>query len=70
MLTKEMEFFIFLLEQYACYKNRPTSEVLKEWDEHKIAKEIYDNYLTYHQEALENAYDDIDSLLLTGKHIY
>lgn len=22
----------------------------------------------YHQESLQNAYDDIDSLMLTGKH--
>ena len=72
MLTKideEMWFFIYLLENYAQYKGRPTGDILKEWDAHGITDEIYDGYFQYHQERLENAYDDIDSLIATGKHL-
>ena len=47
-----------------------TGDVLREWDEHGITQEIFNNYLIYHTEALTNAYMDIDSLLATGKHAY
>ncbi len=69
-MTEEMRFFIFLIECYANAKGRSTGEVLKEWDEHGITQEIYDNYEQYHQESIENAYEDIDSLLSTGKHAW
>lgn len=66
----EHEFFVFLLENYACAKDRRTGDVLREWDAHGITQEIFDNFFIYHQEALTNAYEDIDSLLATGKHAY
>lgn len=66
-MTDEMRFFIYLLECYASYKNKKTGDVLKEWDEHNITQKIYDNYLIYHTERIENAYMDIDSMLSTGK---
>lgn len=69
-MPKELKFFIFLIENYACYKNKPTGEVLKEWEENEIVQEIYDNYEMYHQERIENAYEDIDALLATGKHAW
>lgn len=69
-MTDEMKFFLYLIERYSAYKERPTGDVLKEWDEHGITQEIYDNYEMYHQERLENAYADIDSLLSTGKHAW
>lgn len=69
-MSEEMEFFLFLIEHYAENKNRPTGEVLKEWDNHNITQKIYDNYWIYHTEAIENAYQDIDCLLATGKHAY
>ena len=65
-----MEFFIFLLDQYAGYTKKTADTVLKEWDEHSITQEIYDNYEMYHQERIENAFEDIDSLLTTGKHAW
>lgn len=43
---------------------------MKEWDEHGMTQEIYDNYEMYHQERIENAYEDIDSLMKTGKHAW
>lgn len=69
-MTKEMEFFLYLIECYACEKKRPTGEILQEWDKHGITQEIYDNYEIYHQERIENAYEDIDSLVKTGKHAW
>ena len=69
-MNQEYEFFVFLLENYAYEKNRPTSEVLREWDARGITQEIFDSYFVYHQEALTNAYMDIDSLLATGRHAY
>ena len=69
-MSDEMDFFIFLLEKYADDHNRNAADVLKQWDEHGITQDIYDYYFVYHQEALTNAYQDIDSLLATGKHIY
>ena len=61
---------MYLLEYYADYKNKKTGEVLTEWDRHGITQTIYDNYWGYHTESMENAYQDIDSLLATGKHAW
>ncbi|MBQ7417791.1 MAG: DUF3791 domain-containing protein [Acidaminococcaceae bacterium] len=69
-MTNEMKFFLFLIERYAAAKGLPTGDVLREWDSHGITQEIYNNYEMYHQERLENAYEDIDCLLATGKHAW
>ena len=69
-MTDQLKFFIFLIECYACAKQRFAGDVLREWDAHGITREIFDNYEQYHQERLENAYADIDSLLATGKHAW
>ena len=68
-MTEEMKFFLFLLERYANKYGRSTGDVLQEWDKRGITDEIYDGYFQYHQERLENAFDDIDSLIETGKHL-
>jgi len=62
-MSKEMEFFIFLLENYAEYKNTTADEVLKLWDELELTDFIYDMYEMYHIERLENAFEDIDRLV-------
>lgn len=67
-MSEEMDFFIYLLESYAAAKQRPSGDVLREWDERGVTQEIYDGYFQYHQERIENAYDDIDCLVETGKH--
>ncbi len=67
-IDEEMWFFIYLLEHYAAYKGKKTGEILKAWDDAGITEEIYDGYFQYHQERLENAYADIDSLIHTGQH--
>ena len=69
-MSEEMEFFSYLLEYYASYKHRPTGEILKEWDNHGITQEIYDGYWGYHTERIENAFEDIDSLIATGNHAW
>ncbi len=66
-MDERQKFFIYLLECYACEKGRPTSDVLKEWDERGVVPYVMDNYPQYHTEAIENAYADIDSMLKTGK---
>jgi hypothetical protein len=63
-VTKEMKFFIYLIERYAEKKNRATSQVLKEWDSLDLTDYIYEMYEMYHTERLENAFDDIDELIL------
>lgn len=69
-MSAEMDFFLFLIERYAARYNRLTGDVLREWDSHGITQEIYDNYEMYHQERIENAFADIDSLLTTGNHAW
>lgn len=69
-MTEEMKFFIYLSEYYAAYKNRKTGDILKEWEECGIIQKIYDNYWLYHTERIENAYMDIDSLILDGKYLW
>ncbi len=59
-MSEEMEFFIFLLEQYARYKNRTADEILKQWDLLELTDYIYEMYERYHIEALENAFHDIN----------
>ena len=67
-MADEMEFFVFLLEHYAAHKNRSAGDILREWDGLGITQEIHDGYFRYHQESLENAFADIESLVATGKH--
>lgn len=69
-MSKEFLFFNYLLEMYATYKGKTADEILSLWDNKAITKDIYDSYFEYHQESIENAYKDIDSLLATGKHLY
>ena len=62
-MSKEMNFFIYLLEKYANKKNKNASDILKEWDKLNITQLIYDMYEKYHTETLENAFEDIDKIL-------
>lgn len=63
-MTKEQEFFLYLLELYAADKNRKSGEVLKEWDDLGLTELICDMYERYHSEAIENSFEDIDKLIL------
>ena len=66
-MSKEADFFIYLLERYAEYKQKSVKSVLKEWDALKLTDFIYDMYEIYHIVRRENAFLDIDSLMETGK---
>jgi len=71
-LSKEFEFFVFLLEKYAAYKGLSAPEVLKIWDNHYVNGDqiltdfIQEMYFIYHQEKIENAFEDIDHILEFG----
>ena len=58
-----MEFFTFLMEQYAQYKNTTAEKILRQLDELKLTDYVFNMYEMYHSEALENAYADIDKLI-------
>ncbi len=62
-MDKEMEFFIFLIENYAYYKNTTGDKVLRLWDKLELTDFIYGMYEMYHIERLENAFEDIDKLI-------
>ncbi len=62
-MKKETQFFIYLLEHYAHYKNMKAAEVLNLWDRLALTNFIYDMYEMYHCERLENAFEDIDNLI-------
>ena len=66
-MTAEHEFYLYLLECYAAYKNKPTGEVIEEWELLNISDFIFNMYEMYHSESIENAFKDIDSLIMTGK---
>lgn len=66
-MSSDMDFFIYLLESYAQAKGLSAAAVLRRWDELGISDAIFNNYWIYHTEALENAFEDIDSLTATGK---
>ena len=61
-MSREMQFFMFLIERYADYKNSTAGDILTKWDELGITNKIYDMYELYHTEAIENAFADIDRL--------
>ncbi len=63
-MNKEMKFFIYLLEKYAEYKNTTADEVLNKFDNLKITELIYGMYEQYHTEAIENAFEDIDRIVM------
>ena len=62
-MSKEMEFFTFLMEQYARYKNTTADKILRQLDELNLTDYVFNMYEMYHSEALENACADIDKLI-------
>ena len=69
-MSDELKFFMLLLEKYAYDKGLSTAEVLAQWDAKGITEEVYDGYWAYHQEPIQNAYADVESLIATGKHAW
>ena len=62
-LSKEMKFFIYLLERYAESRDTTADAVLEQWDELGVSDLIFDMYDLYHVEKLENSFADIDDLV-------
>ena len=61
-MSREMQFFMFLIERYAEYKNSTAGDILTLWDDLDITNRIYNLYELYHSEAIENAFADIDRM--------
>jgi len=68
-LSKEMKFFIYLLERYAESRDTTADAVLEQWDELGVAELIFDMYDLYHVEKLENAFADIDDLVAEKRNV-
>ena len=66
-MSDELKFFSYLLECYAEHKDMSSGDVMRLWDADNLVPYIMDNYFMYHQEAIENAFADIDSMIETGK---
>lgn len=66
-MSKEAEFFIYLIERYAEVKQTTARKILELWDSLDLTNFIYDMYEMYHVERLENAFNDIDELILEKK---
>ena len=62
-MSKEIEFFTFLLEQYASYKKTTADIILKKLDDLNLTDYIINMYEMYHSESIPNACDDIDKLI-------
>lgn len=62
-MTEEMEFFTFLMEQYAHYKKTTADKVLRLLDELKLTDYVFSMYEMYNAEAIENAFEDMDRLI-------
>ena len=60
---------MYLIEQYAAFKQRPTGDVMREWDTMGITELIYDMYERYHVERIENAFEDIDALVRERQNV-
>lgn len=62
-MAKEMEFFSFLMEQYAAYKGTTANKILAQLEKKKLTDFVYSMYERYHTEAIENAFEDMDRML-------
>lgn len=66
---RRVEQLFMASQEYDCiYGNAMlqylTVQVLREWDRLGLTDLIYDMYEIYHVERLQNAFDDIDELVL------
>ena len=62
-MSREISFFIYLIERYAAYKKTSADRILALWDSLDLTDFVYDMYELYHSERLQNAFDDIDVLI-------
>jgi len=69
-MSKELKFFMYLMEHYAEHKNTLPGDVMKILQEKELLDLVIESYEIYHVERLENAFMDLDSLIATGKVAY
>lgn len=62
-MSKEGEFFLYLIERYAEHKGISADKVFAEWNRLDVTDLIYHMYEIYHCERLENAFEDIDRII-------
>ena len=62
-LTKETEFFILLIENYAAYHQKSGKEIFNLLFENDLIAYVYTMYELYHIEDIHNAFDDLDERL-------
>ena len=62
-MSRQSDFFLYLIERYAEYKATSADKVLAEWTQCDVVDMIYDMYEIYHCERLENAFEDIDKIV-------
>lgn len=62
-MSKQSDFFLYLIERYAEHKETTADKVLVEWTRLGVVDMIYDMYEIYHCERLENAFEDIDRIV-------
>jgi ABC-type multidrug transport system ATPase subunit len=60
ILSEKSRYFLYLIEQYALYKNITGKQTLDLFKKQNIVEYIYGMYYTYHTERVENAIEDID----------
>lgn len=68
-MSKEMEFYIYLMEKYSEYKNVSTTDIVNKLEQLKLTDFIYSMYEMYHIEAIENVFNDIDRLIKENENI-
>ncbi len=61
-MSKQSDFFLYLIERYAEHKATSADKVIAEWTRLNLVDMIYDMYEIYHCERLENAFEDIDKM--------
>ncbi|WP_165006512.1 DUF3791 domain-containing protein [Neisseria yangbaofengii] len=68
-MNEETKFFIYLLENYAYAKKTNAAQILALWDSLNLTDLIFSQYPIYHIERLENAFDDIDQMILEKQRL-
>jgi hypothetical protein len=69
-LSKEMQFFVFILNNYAVQKGISSKIAYDNFKKAGILQYINEMYFMYHQEAPNNAFRDIDAILESGRSIH
>ena len=63
-MSKEFEFFIYLLERYAEHRGQSAADILALLKSHNLYDYAINMYELYHVEALDNAFADLDRRLI------